>query len=200
MKKLLLVLLVVALASFLLTGCFGVPDGTEGEGEGEGEAGICPTVAVTSQVAIGGKTYIKGGKQTITVTFAVPTEPVSVYVGSALRDVDPLLEGEVVMYTTDKLVYTGTFTFAVEAKDCAEAYIYVDTCEACAYCKYPYTVDTTGPASEIKISNGAVCVCEGCTIDFDSTKDSTVCTTDVCWRLLFRFCQLCYRSLYITTF
>jgi hypothetical protein len=180
MKKLLLVLVVVALASFLFVGC--IPGGTtpDGDGGGDGEVGICPTVAVTSQVAIGGKTYIKGGKQTITVTFAVPTEPVSVYVGSALRDVDPLLEGEVVMYTTDKLVYTGTFTFAAKASDCAEAYIYVDTCEACAYCKYPYTVDTTGPASEIKISNGAVCVCEGCTIDFDSTKDTTVCTTDVC--------------------
>ena len=85
MKKLLLVLLVVALASFLFVGCLPTTP-AEGEGEGEGEVGICPTVSVTSQVAVGGKNYIKGGTQTITVTFAVPTEPVSVYVGNAFED------------------------------------------------------------------------------------------------------------------
>ena len=39
MKKLLLVLLVAALASFLFVGCMPV---TPSEGEGEGEAEICP--------------------------------------------------------------------------------------------------------------------------------------------------------------
>jgi len=181
MKKLLLVLLVVALASFLFVGCLPTTPPAEGEGEGEGEVGICPTVAVTSQVAIAGKNYIKGGKQTITVTFAVPTEPVSVYVGDDLKTM-PLATTEVVMYANaDKTVYTGTFTFSKDAiDDCNEAYIYVETCDACAFCKYPYTVDTVGPASEIKISNGAVCTCEGCTIEFDSTKDTIDCTTDVC--------------------
>jgi len=180
MKKLLLVLVVVALASFLFVGC--IPGGTtpDGDGGGDGEVGICPTVAVTSQVAVGGKNYIKAGSQTLTVTFAVPTEPVSVFVGNALKAA-PVSTTEVVMYANaDKTVYTGTFTFGASALDCAEAYIYVETCDACAYCKYPYTIDTTGPESEIKISNGAVCSCEGCTIEFDSTKDSTVCTTDVC--------------------
>jgi hypothetical protein len=179
MKKLLLVLLVVTLASFLFVGCIPVTP-AEGEGEGEGEAEICPTVAVTSQVAVAGKNYIKGGKQTITVTFAVPTEPVSVYVGNALK----VLAGgtEVVVYpNADNTVYTGTFTFGAEADDCAEAYIYVATCDTCDYCKYPYTVDTVGPASEIKISKAA-CVCEGCTIEFDSTAATTDCdvTTACC--------------------
>jgi len=182
MKKLLLVLLVVALASFLLVGC--LPGTTPDDDEDDGVVvdGICPTVAVTSQVAVEGKNYIKGGKQTITVTFAVPTEPVSVYVGDDLKVSDSLPGWEVVMYgNADKTVYTGTFTFTkLAADDCEEAYIYVETCDACAYCKYPYTVDTTGPASQIKISNGAVCPCVGCTIDFDSTKDTTICDTDVC--------------------
>jgi hypothetical protein len=76
MKKLLLVLLVAALASYLLVGCIPV---TPGEGEGEGEVGICPAITISSQQAVGTKTYIKGGTQTITVTFAVPTEPVSIW-------------------------------------------------------------------------------------------------------------------------
>jgi len=171
MKKLLLVLLVIALASFLLVGCFGVPDGTEGEDEDEGEVGICPTVAVTNQFAgVGGKTYIKGGKQTITVTFAVPTEPVSVYVGSALKANGLVPPGEeVVMYAdAAKKVYTGTYTFGTLKNDCAEAYIYVETCGSCAPCKFPYTVDILDPTAKIKICSDD-CLCPGCTLSFTST-------------------------------
>jgi hypothetical protein len=180
MKKLLLVLMVVALAAFLLVGC--IPSTpSEGEGEGEGEVEICPTVVVTSQVAIGGKTYIKGGSQTITVTFAVPTEPVSVYVGADLKAVDLIPGYEVVMYgNADKTVYTGTFIFSTTlADDCFEAYIYVETCDACNYCKYPYTVDTVKPESQIKIAS-AVCVCAGVTLTFDTPTQTVTCDTPVC--------------------
>jgi len=167
MKKLLLVLLVVALAAFLLVGCNPVTPPVEGEGEGEGEVEICPTVSITSQIAVGGVTYIKGGSRTITVTFAVPTAPVSVYVGAALKlTVLDLLPGdEVVMHTTDNKVYTGTFTFAGA---CDEGYIYVDTCDACAYCKYPYTVDTVNPTAKIEICSDG-CTCAGCVLSFTST-------------------------------
>jgi len=173
MKKLLLVLLVVALASFLFVGCLPTTP-AEGEGEGEGEAEICPTVAVTSQVAVGGKTYIKAGKQTITVTFAVPTEPVSVYVGNALKGITGATE--VVVYPgPDKKVYTGDFTFGATAADCGEAYIYVVTCETCDACKYPYKVDTTHPYAKIKVTADE-CTCEGIALTFASTS-STVCAT-----------------------
>jgi hypothetical protein len=166
MKKLLLVLLVVTLASFLFVGCLPTTPPTEGEGEGEGEAEICPTVAVTSQVAVGGKNYIKGGKQTITVTFAVPTEQVSVFVGGALRALDPV---EVVIYAdATNTVYTGTFTFgAEEGNECGEAYIYVETCVTCDYCKYPYTVDTEPPTAQVEICIDE-CDCEGCELSFTS--------------------------------
>lgn len=168
MKKLLLVLLVVTLASFLFVGCLPTtPAEGEGEGEGEGEVGICPTVAVTSQVEVGGKNYIKGGEQTITVTFAVPTEPVSVFIGAGLKNDLPV---EVVMYTTDKLVYTGTYTFGAE-NACGEAYIYVETCETCDYCKYPYTVDTVAPYAAIAVDIDD-CTCAGCALTFRSTSDT----------------------------
>jgi len=183
MKKLLLVLLVVTLASFLFVGCLPTtPAEGEGEGEGETEVGICPTVSVTSQVAVAGKNYIKGGSQTITVTFAVPTEPVSVYVGDDLKVTVPLPGWEVVMYgNADKTVYTGTFTFTkIAGDDCNEAYIYVETCDACAFCKYPYTVDTVGPASEIKIA-AADCTCEGITLTFKTPTQTETCgVTGVC--------------------
>jgi len=176
MKKLLLVLLVVALAAFLFVGCLPTTP-TEGEGEGEGEVEICPTVAVTSQVVVGTKTYIKAGLQTITVTFAVPTEPVSVYVATALKLV-PTAAEEVVMYANAaKTVYTGTVLFA---GTCDEGYIYVETCDACAYCKYPYKVDGVGPASEITIASSK-CVCEGITLTFKTPTQSTLCgVTGVC--------------------
>ena len=185
MKKLLLVLLVVALASFLLVGCLPgtTPDDDEDEDDGVVVDEICPTVAVTSQVAVGGKTYIKAGSQTITVTFAVPTEPVSVYVGKELKDNPvgvPSEATEVVMYpNADKTIYTGKTTFV---GDCDVDYIYVLTCDTCAPCKYPYTVDGVGPASEVKI-NSVASACPGtCTITFDSTAASTECdvTTPCC--------------------
>ncbi len=167
MKKLLLVLLVVTLASFLFVGCLPTTP-TEGEGEGEGEAEICPTVAVTSQVAVGGKNYIKAGSQTITITFAVPTEPVSAYVGAALKDNPdgvPSDASEVVLYTADGgLTYTGTVVFA---GDCDEAYIYVLTCDTCSPCKYPYTVDGLPPTAQVEICIDD-CACEGCELSFTS--------------------------------
>ena len=172
MKKLLLVLLVVTLASFLFVGCLPTTPPTEGEGEGEGEAEICPTVAVTSQVAVGGKNYIKGGKQTITVTFAVPTEPVAVFVGANLKAVAE----EVVMYpNADKTEYHGTYTFGTEVgNECGEAYIYVETCETCDYCKYPYTVDTEPPTAQVEICIDD-CACEGCELSFTSVVTSPDC-------------------------
>ena len=177
MKKLLLVLLVAALASFLFVGCLPVTP-AEGEGEGEGEAEICPTVSITSQVAVAGKNYIKAGSQTITVTFAVPTEPVSVYVGAALKDNPvgiPETAEEVVLYTADGgLTYTGTVLFA---GDCDEAYIYVLTCDTCAPCKYPYTVDGLPPEATVEICI-VDCDCAGCELVFSSDVTTDTCDPD----------------------
>lgn len=175
MKKLLLVLLVVALASFLFVGCMVVPDGDGDDGDGVVVDEICPTVAVTSQVAVAGKNYIKAGSQTITVTFAVSTEPVSVFVGELLKtNPEGVPEGavEVVMYANaDKTIYTGKTTFA---GDCDVDYIYVLTCDTCAPCKYPYIVDNTAPTDWIKITSKA-CICEGFAVTF---KTNVIAATD----------------------
>jgi len=72
MKKLLLVLLVVTLASFLLVGCLPGTTPAEGEGEGEGEGEV--EVAMTfnpEYTNTGGVTYISCDS-TVTVTFPSP--------------------------------------------------------------------------------------------------------------------------------
>ena len=181
MKKLLFVLLIVALASYLFVGC--TPGGTVTPVIPV-VAGIdCPTkVEVSGEVVIGTKTYIKGGtSKTITVTFAVATAPVSVYVGEDIDDkaagLVPSTADEVIMYTTDNKVYTGTYTFKGL---CATDYIYVETCGTCAACKYPYTVDSLAPTAAIRIC-AADCVsdCGGCAITFTSATTTAACATGV---------------------
>lgn len=189
MKKLLIVLIAVAMASFLFVGCLGVTPDPD-EPVDPDEPGICPKVEVTSEVEVEGKNYIKGGKQKITVTFAVPTEPVSVYVGFDIKTFIYILPGyyyEVVMYPNDdKTIYTGDFVFTeYVGNDCNEAYIYVGTCETCDYCKYPYTVDNIAPYANIEITN-IICTCpENSYLKFDSawTGDPGGCCGDTCSEL-----------------
>lgn len=184
MKKIFLILLMVGLIAFLFISCTPtVP--TEGEGEGEGEVEICPTVSVATEVEISGKKYIKDGSRTITVTFTEATEPVSVYVGTSIKDNPvgvPSEAVEVVMYAdADKKVYTGKYAFGSETGDCDVGYIYVVTCATCAPCKYAYTVDNVSPCSEIKIYEDPTtgCPCGGVNIRF-LTPETTDCGTYTC--------------------
>jgi hypothetical protein len=192
MKKLLFVLLVVALAAFLLVGCIPVTPPVEGEGEGEVE--ICPTLTVSGEVTITGAKYLKKGTQTITVTFAEATQPVAVYVGAKL-DGDTATKGnpvgvpetaqQVVMSAdATKKVYTGKFYFEGD-KDCDTAYIYVVTCATCAPCPYAYTVDNAGPCSKVKIYEDPTtgCSCGGVNIRFKTPAPAgcdTYCCGDYC--------------------
>ncbi|MBU4350648.1 hypothetical protein KJ599_10040, partial [bacterium] len=85
---------------------------------------------------------------------------------------------EVVVYANaDKTVYTGTFTFG-DSNECGEAYIYVETCETCDYCKYPYTVDTVAPYATVEICIDE-CDCAGCELSFTSTLTTDPCDPDV---------------------
>jgi len=73
MKKLLLVLLVLAIASFLFVGCLPVtPSEGEGEGEGEGEVEVAITFDKEYTNA-GGVTFVPCG-DTVTVTFPSPVD------------------------------------------------------------------------------------------------------------------------------
>ena len=187
MKKLLLVLMVVALASFLFVGCFPTTP-AEGEGEGEGEAELCPAVTLSGGVDVAGKLYVKAGKeQTITITFETITEPVNLFVGPCNEKAMPIgvpeSSAEVILRTTDKKVYTGTYKFSGE---CCELYLYVMSGAGEIICKYPVIVDGEGPYAKIEVKVAA-CVCEDCAVTFTSDwtvsgacEDTVGCCDDDC--------------------
>jgi predicted small secreted protein len=187
MKKLLLVLMVVALASFLFVGCFPTTP-AEGEGEGEGEAELCPAVSLSGGVDVAGKLYVKAGKaQTITITFGTVTEPVNLFVGpcneKAMPTGVPESSSEVILRTTDKKVYTGTYKFSGE---CCELYLYLMYGTGEVICKYPVIVDGEGPYAKMEVEV-AECPCEDCAVTFTSDwietgdcEDTVGCCDDDC--------------------
>jgi len=73
MKKLLLVLLMITLASFLFAGCLPVTP-SEGEGEGEGEGEVEVAISIEDEYTdAGGVTYVACGSDVV-VTFPAPVE------------------------------------------------------------------------------------------------------------------------------
>lgn len=185
MKKLLLVLMVVALAAFLFVGCLPVTP-AEGEGEGEGEPELCPTLTLSDAVEIGGMPYVKAGKkQTITITFTSATEGVAAYLAPNVKDLPvgiPDTAYELVLTTTDDLVYTATHKFH---GDCETGFIYVAYGDPCCpvVCKYPVTVDGDKPYAQIQVKLGTS-TCPGkCVVNFKSiteTCPTTECCGDAC--------------------
>ncbi|MBA7511042.1 hypothetical protein ES705_03032 [subsurface metagenome] len=184
MKKLLLILMVVALASFLFVGC--IPGVVVDEDEDEDEVeSACPTVSITSEVEIGGKKYIKGATQTVTVTYLVATDEISVWVGPAIKDNPvgvPSDAVEMVVYPdADNKVWTGTYHFdgTNEAgDDCMTDYLYITTCGSCVPCKFPYVVDDLNPCSEIDISEYPTTGCAACGgVNINFATEAATCDT-----------------------
>lgn len=184
MKKLLLILMVVALASFLFVGCIPgvVVDEDEDEDEVESD---CPTVSITSEVEIGGKKYIKGATQTVTVTYLVATDEIAVWVGPAIKDNPvgvPSTAVEIVMYPdADKKVWTGAYHFDGtndDDDDCMTDYLYITTCGSCVPCKFPYVVDDLDPCSQITISEYPTTGCATCGgLNINFATDTSTCST-----------------------
>jgi len=197
MKKLLLVLLVVIMASFLFVGCLPTtPAESEGEGEGEGEVGV--TVDIADSVVVDGKTYVSCGPHTITVTFPAPVVGgVSGYVTCCTGDYSKLSEansiiecgGEVVLFpNADRTVWTGSGDFGcglfkkklILCEPCCASYveIYAGECEAEACIWFPVIVDCEDPFAEIAI-DVEDCECAGCKITFETITDPEECAEDV---------------------
>jgi hypothetical protein len=200
MKKLLFVLLVAALASYLYVGCMPVTP-SEGEGEGEGESEVI--VAIDGAVVIDDKTYVSGGTHTITVTFPAPVAGwAEAYVSSCYGDYSKDKDSYVVLFPdADKKVWTGSGYFGCMiingidkqpppfeiCSPCCASYvgIYAGGCEDEACIWFPVIVDSCPPYAEIEISVDD-CTCDGCAITFSSTEtnpdcaDSELCCGDDC--------------------
>jgi len=173
MKKLLFVLLIVALASYLFVGCMPV---TPSEGEGESEV----TVVIAGAVVIDGKTYVSAGFHDVTVTFPAPVAGwVDGYINDCQGDYSKAKDGGdfVLFPDADKKVWVGSADFTEGYGDCCATYIeiWAGECddEACIW--FPVIVDGCPPYAEIKVSV-ANCTCAGCAITFASTSTDPECT------------------------
>jgi hypothetical protein len=184
MKKLLLVLMVVAIAAFLLVGCIPVTPG-EGEGEGEGEV-ICPAITIAGSYTdpVSGKTYVKGDPDELTdvvVTYAQPTSGVSIYLvggvwlalegGVELKDKTSLFSFDLELpYTlsADGKTYTASLPKGLSSLDCETFMIKVVSCDGACECVESFTVDSEAPTAKIELCSDG-CSCAGCALSFTST-------------------------------
>jgi len=196
MKKLFLVLLVVALASFLFVGCLPVTP-SEGEGEGEGECEV--TVEIDGAVVLDSKTYISCGNHDITVTFCTPVVGgVSAYITCCTGDYSTIkLENnfiecgsEVVLFPdATGTIWTGSGSFGCFRKNkgkpfqcgpCCASYVEIDAgeCEPETCIQFPVIVDCISPFAliEIDVDN---CECAGCEISFESITLPGECDPDL---------------------
>ena len=162
MKKLLLVLLVVALASFLFVGC--IPS-VPAEGEGEGEAEVCPAITITGQYAGTDKTYVKGGGTVeVVITYTVPTEGVSIYLVSTDPNSPVLLPYYV---SADGLIYTASADLSAVPYDCEIIMIEVVDCYGECTCVESFTVDIEDPYAKMMLTVPE-CYCGDCQITIAS--------------------------------
>jgi hypothetical protein len=180
MKKLLLVLMVVAIAAFLLVGCNPV---TPVEGESEGETGV--TVVITGAVVLDSKTYVSCGPHTITVTFPAPVVgAVSATLECCGGDyskgvkLDDCPKDIVLFPDATKKVWTGSGDFGVGGDDCCASYIEITSgaCLSEVCIKFPVIVDCGLPFAKIKVTSEA-CPCGGCEVTFESTSEEEECAT-----------------------
>ena len=180
MKKLLFVLLVVALASFLFVGCLPT---TPAEGEGEGEAEPAVTVVIGDSVVLAGKTYVKAGSHSVTVTFA---EPVVGNVSANITDCSGSYKGTAVVLFPgpDHKVWTGSGTFGTYATgatvtECCASYVQVVSGECLdeVCIEFPIIVDDAAPFAQIKVTADE-CDCDSeVVVHFDSTLTDPLCAT-----------------------
>ena len=185
MKKLLFLLLIVTLASYLLVGCNPVIPPAEGEGEGEVE-GV--TVAIADSVKIGNYTYVGAGSHDITVTFPAPVAGlVSASISPCSGDYEKafIANGSSVVLFPDatKKIWTGSGHFYTEGTDdgslCCASWVEVSAGLLGIVIAVPVIVDGCPPYAETKVSV-ADCTSAGCALNFASTSEDVYGENELC--------------------
>jgi len=194
MKKLLLVLLVVTLASFLFVGCLPgvVVDDDDDDGDGV-VTGV--TVDIEGSVVIDGKTYVRWGTRTITVTFPEPVAGnVEGYLTPCAGDLstkDVLYFGEIVFFPdATGMIWTGSGIFGeaewiCDITGCYWGWGWTPCCASTLqisagecldeFCiELPVIIDWDDPFAilEWEVDN---CPCDDCAITFTSAIDDPDC-------------------------
>jgi len=188
MKKLLLVLLVVTLASFLFVGC--VPTVVDdGDDVVDGDVATEVVVAIADSIVLDGKTYVSGGAHDITVTFPAPvTGNVTGNVTGCTGDYSkstlfPAPDSAVVLFPNpDKTVWDGSATFYSSESGCCASYVEINSgeCSDLVCIVFPVIVDDCAPYAEIELTlEEDYCVCGGCAVTFSSITTEEVCEADV---------------------
>jgi len=187
MKKLLLVLMVVALASFLFVGCLPTTPPADGDGDGDGVAEICPTIAITGSYtdAVTGKTYVGSAAYglELTVTYTQPTEGVKIFVingsgpwmSKAERDKAGIWDIELpYSVSPDGLTYTATVTYNQlwNIYSCDAFMISIEDCYGECECVQSFILDYLNPRAKMMLSVPD-CLCGGCDIYLTSDYDLT---------------------------
>jgi len=206
MKKLLVLLLISALAIFVFAGCDGLVPG-EGEGEGEGEIEEV-TVDIDGAVVLGNKTYVSAGEHDITVTFPAPLEGsvtawLSLCSGNYAEKglIEDLLSGlglSIVLFPNeDRTIWEGSVHFGATTivanptsptsrqelipdfyNDCCASYLSITAgeCEDDVCVKIPVVVDHAKPYTELKVSASGT----DCTCGGCALTVTSVTETDIC--------------------
>ena len=186
MKKLLLVLLVVALASFLFVGCLPTTPPVDGDGDGDGVAEVCPAITIAGSYAGVTKTYVKApskGGLEIVVTYGQPTEGSLVYaiIGGTSYTLPYYVSAD------GKTVYAEMSQTLVDKLESCETFmIKTIDCYGECICLQSFTIDSEAPEAKMKVSVPA-CACPGCQLVFESDYivagtcvDDTGCCLDDC--------------------
>lgn len=187
-KKLFLLLLIVALAAFVFTGCTPPAEG-EGEGEGEGEV-TEPTIEIDGGYAKGQYTFVQKGKTyDVTVSFPTPTSNVELSFECEVNDLTKAIDVEGLVGLlepvegTNKTVWTGKFTFngCGDTHNCSLGYLYAEwgECDVDCYARIPVIVDGDKPYAKINVTVDDCC-CDNCEITLKSAKDTEGNLCDPC--------------------
>ena len=184
-KKYLVLLLIAVLSVFLLAGCNLFPPKPEPEPEPE------PTldnvkVEFSKEYRDGDRIYVKGGDNTITVTFPAPvTGMVQVDLSDCTGNYAK--GGTYLFPNTDRTVWTGSVSFVcgymppytpcdtschpVDKPCCATTVTIISgACEADTCIAFPVIVDCDKPFAELEIAPKDCC-CSECAVTIKSVAD-----------------------------
>ena len=186
MKNLLLVLLVVALASFLFVGCLGegtvVDNGDDDETPPVVEQAV--TISVADQAIVGDKTYVKAGALDVTVKFA---DPIPADEAVWITNSVPLDWESTTATDATRTEFKGTLTFDAGEDLCPPVCIQVlvgDVCCAEVIASQVVVVDDVVPYATVVLDVDTCSCTDEANFTFSGTKKTTCgsegCCGDAC--------------------